>query len=85
MRPLIHSGDSATFNKKFPAKFAIFFYKKIAMKFFTKIVTCNIKTRQVLMFPALFASLERPRDQIELPRDPRESFFDPKIVSITFF
>ena len=44
-----------------------------------------VKTRQVLMFQALFGSLERPRDQLELPRDPRVSFFDPKIVSITFF
>ena len=39
----------------------------------------------VVMFQALFGSLERPRDQLELPRDPKESFFDPKIVSITFF
>ena len=85
MRPLTHPGDSATFNKKIPAKFVIFFYKKIPLSISQKIVTCNIKTKHVLMFQALFGSLERPRDQLELPRDPRESFFDPKIVSITFF
>ena len=70
--PLKHPGDSAAFNKKFPAKFVIFLEKKLPWNLSQKIVTSNIKTNEVLKFQALFGSLERPRDQIKLPRDPKE-------------
>ena len=62
--------------------FSINFFSRIAS---WKIITYSILAWQVFKFTQIFYPLEVPRDHFELPWDPRQSFFDPNLISLNFF
>ena len=62
--------------------FSINFFSRIAS---WKIITYSILAWQVFKFTQIFYPLEVPRDHFELPWDPRQSFFDPNLISSNFF